>query len=382
MPHKKRLFTKGNSVKFLLLHGNTQAVNAEGKNLENVLVPVSKNYKPGTSLIMSNVAALCNSEEIEDTPEEADLKKIMDVFDDSDTEVDIESLSTDMKKLNYSERSKSKSCSGDDNEDEDEDVKEKEIFVNYNFEVDGQFSDISDSFETISDDEDDDLMTDPNCPESLKIFNKKFEKVLKEYHDDQIGPLDEEDICGYLSTSSKRVTDLLDDENLDEEGQFDLGKCSVDIKQKILNYAEDSGEENIVEIVTEKPIEFDCESILSTYSNKYNHPAVITEERIKKIQIPHNPLKKRLTKSQLKTLSDEKESDSESDDDLSVSTAINVRVKSETPEQKRERKHLFKEAKRESRILKKENKLAFKREKKLQQSQSLNVQRNAGIRLL
>ena len=42
-----------------------------------------------------------------------------------------------------------------------------------------------------------------------------------------------------------------------------LGDCDEEMKQKILNYAEDSGDEKIVEIVTEKPIEFDCESILS-----------------------------------------------------------------------------------------------------------------------
>jgi len=40
---KKKAFTKENSEKFLLLRGNSQAVNADGKTLENILVPVSKN---------------------------------------------------------------------------------------------------------------------------------------------------------------------------------------------------------------------------------------------------------------------------------------------------------------------------------------------------
>lgn len=42
-----------------------------------------------------------------------------------------------------------------------------------------------------------------------------------------------------------------------------IGECDKDLKEKILNLAEDSGDEVIVEIVTEKPLEFDCESILS-----------------------------------------------------------------------------------------------------------------------
>lgn len=42
-----------------------------------------------------------------------------------------------------------------------------------------------------------------------------------------------------------------------------MGHYDEEMKQKILNYADDSGEEKIVEVVTEKPIEFDCESILS-----------------------------------------------------------------------------------------------------------------------
>lgn len=42
-----------------------------------------------------------------------------------------------------------------------------------------------------------------------------------------------------------------------------MGQCDDEIKQKILNYADDSGDEKIVEVVTKKVIEFDCESILS-----------------------------------------------------------------------------------------------------------------------
>lgn len=49
------------------------------------------------------------------------------------------------------------------------------------FKVEGQFSDASeDSFETCTEEDydDDDIAIDPNCPESLKMFNKKFEKVV------------------------------------------------------------------------------------------------------------------------------------------------------------------------------------------------------------
>lgn len=51
----------------------------------------------------------------------------------------------------------------------------------------------------------------------LYYYNHFRKQVLKEYEEDQIGPLDDEDICGFLSTSSKRVTDLLDGEEHVEE---------------------------------------------------------------------------------------------------------------------------------------------------------------------
>jgi len=131
-------------------------------------------------------------------------------------------------------------------------------------------------------------------------------------------------------------------------------------------------------------LEWDCESILSTYSNKYNHPVIIKEEgKIRKITIPRNPLKSNLTKSQLKTLESESESEEEDENDnVSVATSFNIRIKGETQEQRRERKALFKEAKRESRKLKKENKLAFKNEKKLQTAIAINTRKNMGIKLV
>ncbi|XP_054716642.1 protein LTV1 homolog [Uloborus diversus] len=375
MPHrKKRIFTKENSVKFLLLHGNTEATNADGETLENVFVPVSKNYKPGTSLLASQFANICGVSALEDdNEEEPDLEKIMGEFDDSDCDEKVETLVPKLKKL----------CLGKETRLNESGCYEKSLEFNFGNEseecVSDQFSDVS---------SDDVLNEYPltsatiNCPDNIKTFNERFEKLMEEYDDDQIGALDEEEICGNLSVECERVQNLIDSSKNAKE-IVEIGNTEKCIKEKILHYAEADVEEKYIEIVTEKPIEHDCESILSTYSNIYNHPAIIKEEsKIQRIKIPNNPFKK-LTKSDLKRIPiDDSETGSESEDNVSIATSFNIRPRGETPEQRKERKNLFKEAKRESRMLKKENKLAFKEEKKLRTQQAINARRNKGIRLL
>ncbi|GFR15603.1 hypothetical protein TNCT_447121 [Trichonephila clavata] len=58
MPHKrKRLFTRQNSQKFVLI---TEGRDEDGEKItQNVLVPVAYNHVPGSSLFFPEVAGPC-----------------------------------------------------------------------------------------------------------------------------------------------------------------------------------------------------------------------------------------------------------------------------------------------------------------------------------
>lgn len=115
---------------------------------------------------------------------------------------------------------------------------------------------------------------------------------------------------------------------------------------------------------------FDCETILSTYSNLYNHPKLIPIERQRKLKI--NPItgivsndSLGLTKKNLRllnslnneTVADDKRSIKSRASQISV---LSERPKDESPEERKQRKAAFKQYKQERRSEKKANKLAFK----------------------
>ncbi|CAL1298362.1 unnamed protein product [Larinioides sclopetarius] len=408
MPHKKkRLFTRHNSTKFVLY---TDGRNEKGEKIkENVLIPVSSNHVPGSSLLIASLAGICkpssesnderdshsddipkstnkkHSKRYED--EEADLGKILDqMADDSEEDTEDEE---DFEKI----RQKMQSMDFFDNP-----TRSQHPRSNVHVEIfDEEGSDFSDDFGQFSDAESEEdfdneqpkrtlTSSRPDCSEAIKLLNEGFKEVLsKEYDENQIGALDDEEICGTFTAENHHVMNFISTPLQKKPEEIEIGEFDDSLKQKILLYAEVEPPEKVVKIVTEKKEEFDCESILSTYTNIYNRPAVIKEEStIKKIKVPRNPLKKNLTKSQLKQLesSSEEEENSDDEDNFSVATSCNIRPKDETPEQRRERKNMFKEAKRESRRLKKENKLAFKNEKKKQVAQAINIQNTRGIKLL
>nr|BAM18777.1 similar to CG7686 [Papilio xuthus] len=135
---------------------------------------------------------------------------------------------------------------------------------------------------------------------------------------------------------------------------------------------------------------WDCETILSTYSNLYNHPKLIEEPKKiainAKTGIPKDTLGKdnKLTLKTLAKFNAQQEHDNSSDDDghtqaetvLSTLSVLSIRPKDESPEEKKERKRLLKEYRKERRIEKKANKEAFKEEKKRQEKIMLNNKNN------
>lgn len=149
------------------------------------------------------------------------------------------------------------------------------------------------------------------------------------------------------------------------------------------------------EVEDAKEKKWDCESILSTYSNIYNHPKLIDEPRTSRraptIQIdpktglPANVLRGgadgQLTAKALANLGDDSPSTTGpkslcAKSVLSTLSVLSIRPKSETPEEKRERKRLLKDYRSERRIEKKANSEAFKEEKKRQTNVKINQRTN------
>lgn len=109
---------------------------------------------------------------------------------------------------------------------------------------------------------------------------------------------------------------------------------------------------------------WDCQSILSNYSNIYNRPKSILEERTsKKIRINEKtgmPEQDRLTGKGLKELNKQADDQQTIRSMTSLISQLSMRNKDESKEEKQLRKKNLKEFMRERRQEKKANKLAFK----------------------
>ncbi|KAI0244163.1 Protein ltv1 [Massospora cicadina] len=187
----------------------------------------------------------------------------------------------------------------------------------------------------------------------LALLDEQFERLLVEYDEDT----EEEDLQPVLREDFTAVADdFLDNfevvgrrmvprmEGETPAEKFDRLResliASPTTKQDIQNFV-DRELPAPPEVVQEDECEarWDCESILSTYSNLYNRPALITEPKAK-IRINSRGFPR------LETIP---QSDQESDSEEDRVRLDNSRVKGETSEEKKARKQLAKALKRERR---------------------------------
>uniref|UniRef100_UPI00398E5347 protein LTV1 homolog n=1 Tax=Pristiophorus japonicus TaxID=55135 RepID=UPI00398E5347 len=221
--------------------------------------------------------------------------------------------------------------------------------------------------------------------EQLTLLDDRFEKLYEEYDDDEIGALDHHELEGIIQVDSTRLGEVIADYHTqkarDCQMPDDLGP-----RGEVLLKEEEEGEETVEmeTLVIEEPTEqWDCESILSTYSNLYNHPKLIADppkfSGIKvsnKTGIPLNVLSKRsLTAKQLERL-----------ETINISdlprASTQPRQREESKEERKLRKQAIKEERKERRVEKKANKTAFKVEKARQEQVVLNLRQNLqGIKL-
>lgn len=121
--------------------------------------------------------------------------------------------------------------------------------------------------------------------EQLTLLDDRFEKFFENYDEPDIGALDCEEIEGNVEMSGDLLNQCMvelkrDPNDLPYDKKWDEKRI-----EKMLA-AEESSEEEMIELeVADDECErrkWDCESVLSTYSNAYNHPKVINEPRSRK----------------------------------------------------------------------------------------------------
>ena len=108
---------------------------------------------------------------------------------------------------------------------------------------------------------------------------------MADYDDENVGGLELDEIEGVRTETSETMKHLLGEYNKikAEERQKppEPSDSSTTHLYESLNDVKDKTEMDLLEIDDGKKEKWDCESILSTYSNIYNRPKVITENRIK-----------------------------------------------------------------------------------------------------
>ncbi|CAL1677989.1 unnamed protein product [Lasius platythorax] len=234
----------------------------------------------------------------------------------------------------------------------------------------------------------------------LTLLDDKFEQMYAAYDENEIGALDCDEIEGYVAHDSDLIlqyaVEFEKKQKEDTENIAELMKDRMKIVEREDSSSEDEDLEKLVVDACEKE-KWDCESILSAYSNIYNHPKLIPEppKCSKKIQIdrktgvPKNVLGNtgKLTAELLAqfdaTDNTPKGSQSVAESRKSTLSILSIRPTGETPDARKERKKLLKEYRKERRIERKANTEAFKEEKKRQEKIKLNNRQNIqGNRML
>lgn len=233
--------------------------------------------------------------------------------------------------------------------------------------------------------------------EQLQLLDERFEKFYERYDEPEIGPLDCEEIEGHVEMSEDLMEQCLVEYK--QSTEYDEYKKEWDC-ERIRKLAEDdsSSDEELLEVPDEREKKWDCESILSTYSNIYNHPKLIEEpkKKVSKIRInrktgvPENVFhgennlltSKALAKFDTENSTQQSQTPSAGPKSLcaqsvlSTLSVLSIRPKDETPEEKRERKRLLKDYRNERRIERKANTYAFKDEKMQQDRIKINNRNN------
>lgn len=106
--------------------------------------------------------------------------------------------------------------------------------------------------------------------------------MYADYDENEIGALDCEEIEGHVPGSSHVLQQYAEEfKKMQQREKLDENKKEVVSRIKKLLENDDEEEEGQYEsIVVPQKIKYDCQSILSTYSNIYNRPKIIDEPKV------------------------------------------------------------------------------------------------------
>ncbi|TRY61285.1 hypothetical protein TCAL_03693, partial [Tigriopus californicus] len=223
--------------------------------------------------------------------------------------------------------------------------------------------------------------------EQLSQLDEQFEKFYDEYTEDNTGGLDLDEIEGHQDDGSDLMRLMVQAYQVQQAEERRVPDLKAEVQARLASDSEDDqeDEEELIPMAENPKERWDCESILSTYSNIYHRPKMISEPSRKvrpiiissKTGMPEDALGKGLTKGALRQLDrDTQVLDDETCTLASRVSALSIRPKHETLEEKKNRKKAFQQFKRERRMEKKANTLAFKEEKALQERNAINNRKN------
>ena len=122
-------------------------------------------------------------------------------------------------------------------------------------------------------------------------MDDKFEEFMAEYDDENLGGLEFDEIEGTKNLLQKEHSETMK-QIVDEYQKIreEERQKPPEAKEYSQTHLIESMENDVIKLDTDlleiedgdkRKEKWDCESILSTYSNLYNRPKVITEHRIK-----------------------------------------------------------------------------------------------------
>lgn len=221
--------------------------------------------------------------------------------------------------------------------------------------------------------------------EQGRMLDEHFEKFIEaEYDDEELGELeDEETMVGEEGSLANTVLAAALDEFIEESGELELAAVGMDKKNKQLSKPELKQLEeanNMETVVTaleeeEEPEEqWDCETIVSTYSNLYNHPKELDQPRIRlsdKTGFAMDFLPDAYARK-TKTIGDcIEEGDEDEEEEEGPIENKGVARRGESKDEKKARKKALKEEQRLRRVEKKDLKNEFKKESNLQKKEKI-----------
>eukprot|EP00735_Rhodelphis_limneticus_P008904 TRINITY_DN2374_c0_g1::TRINITY_DN2374_c0_g1_i1::g.20827::m.20827 TRINITY_DN2374_c0_g1::TRINITY_DN2374_c0_g1_i1::g.20827 ORF type:complete len:550 (+),score=182.49,sp/Q6NSQ7/LTV1_MOUSE/31.52/2e-31,LTV/PF04180.9/1.2e-08,LTV/PF04180.9/1.4e+04,LTV/PF04180.9/2.6e+02,LTV/PF04180.9/0.054 TRINITY_DN2374_c0_g1_i1:99-1748(+) len=222
------------------------------------------------------------------------------------------------------------------------------------------------------------------APEDLTVYEERFEKIAAEYDDELLGAMvdeDEDEIGGEATLD--QFDDLI--EEFTRQKLYDINVDTPpedDVRARTREYAIQAVENDAIpeddpESDPEPRDKWDAETIVTTYSNIENHPALIGVTSKRKIKLSNKDgfavdylpakLKSHTIEEEPSEGPEGPEGGEYLDEDGSGSDATRMtitgpRPKDESAEEKRARKKAVKEDRKGRREQKKEMKLAFKNE--------------------